>query len=392
MLGSPVHRQVGKERLIRTLHLTTMHSGTASTADMPEPRANIIGALTGIRGYAALWVVLYHLRRPIEMIVGDSLPWFVHATYLGYLGVDLFAFLSGFIIAYTYSEQLRNPSLARTGRYLWVRLARIYPLVLFVLWLYVLNSAREGGVDGLTSILSDKSFWLQVFMLNGWGLEENWAWNIPSWTVSSEWFCYLCFPLVAPLIARIKSGLVASVLAIVTLSGTIALMVIVGHPTFDAFLDFGLIRIGGEFLTGCWLFALYRIHGSLNLPWGWIGLGSLVTAIALCTTYPAVSVVGFAVVVYALAQNQQPLNRLFANPISIYLGEISYSIYMLHYFVIERVLAWYGPSWTSQPEAYVLAAVAAVLIAAAASHALVENPSRKFLRQQLASGDSPTPA
>ena len=80
-------------------------------------RKQIIAPLSGIRGFAAIWVVLYHLRPTIKAAYPEFVPLhnFVNA---GYLGVDLFSFLSGFIIAYTYSEKLGTPDMAATGRYL----------------------------------------------------------------------------------------------------------------------------------------------------------------------------------------------------------------------------------------------------------------------------------
>ncbi len=96
-------------------------------------------------------------------------------------------------------------------------------------------------------------FLRQLFMVNGWGFDAQLAWNIPSWSLSSKWFCYLCFPLLAPLLARVNSGRFALLDATLTLITTATLLTLVGHSDFNAFIDWPLLRIGGEFLTGCWL-------------------------------------------------------------------------------------------------------------------------------------------
>jgi peptidoglycan/LPS O-acetylase OafA/YrhL len=120
----------------------------------------------------------------------------------------------------TYSKRLESFALAPTLRFLSLRLARMYPLVLFVLVLLAIGRLARYGPEVTANLILGKGFWLQVLMLNGWGLESDWAWNVPSWSVSSEWLCYLLFPLVAPLIGRIRNGALAMVLAWLTMGLT----------------------------------------------------------------------------------------------------------------------------------------------------------------------------
>jgi len=300
------------------------------------PGKSVIAPLTGIRGFAALWVVLFHARGTVSEI--PALRWIEPVVWWGYLGVDLFTFLSGFIISYMYCDVLSGSSKREIGRFLWIRLARIYPLHLFVLGLLITAVVWQQGLGMVKSLPFDKSLWFQVLLINGWGFESRWLWNAPSWTVSSEWFCYLCFPIVVPLLVRVERGWIAMVLAAATFAATAAALIWLGMPKFEAFLDYGLVRIGGEFLAGCWLYRAYRAGFGRGWPWGWVGLACLAGALVSSTTVPPVSAGLLGIVVYALSQNQQPIRWLFGNRVSVYLGEISYSIYLLHWGVLTMTL------------------------------------------------------
>jgi peptidoglycan/LPS O-acetylase OafA/YrhL len=362
-------------------------SDEAAAQTIPTERSSSPGAvailpLTGVRGFAAIWVVLYHLRGGLE----QALPTWtgLHAVVgAGYLGVDLFAFLSGFVISHTYGDRLDRFSMGSTARYLWLRLARIYPLHLFVLLLFVVGFTWFRGFGSLPLVFDDGRFWRQLFLLNGWGLESRFGWNVPSWTVSSEWFCYLCFALVAPLLARVQRGELAAALAIWTFGLTAYLMNAVGHPAFDAFLDWGLVRIGGEFLVGCCLNRAYRAGWGRSMRWSWIGALALAGGIGFSKLLPAASVGCFAILVYALALDRQPLKTIFGNPAVVWLGEISYSIYMIHWFVLTQGLALMGPRARDlSPGLLVGILFALVLAGSALTYTFVENPSRRWLRRR----------
>ena len=113
-----------------------------------DARADLIAPLTGIRGYAAIWVVLYHMRGGLDILLQghDSIRSIVS---VGFLGVDLFAVLSGFIISLTYAERLSQPSRNAILSFLWLRLARIYPLLLVVLGFFVGAGMWRKGISDL---------------------------------------------------------------------------------------------------------------------------------------------------------------------------------------------------------------------------------------------------
>ena len=347
-------------------------------------RADLIAPLTGIRGYAAIWVVLYHMRSGLDVLLQghDSIRSIVS---VGFLGVDLFAVLSGFIISLTYAERLSQPSRKVILSFLWLRLARIYPILLVVLGFFVGAGMWRKGMGDLGATLTDPTFWMQALMLNGWGFESRWAYNVPSWTVSSEWLCYLAFPLLAPLLIRVRDGRLALALAGATIIATILAMRAVGHPYFAAFLDFGWLRIAGEFLAGCWLYRGMSAQKIEQLPWGWIGLGALALAIYSCTNAQHwLTVICFTVLVYALAQNREPLRSIFGNRASVFLGEISYSVYLVHWFVLSELMPVVEPQLSHVALSGKLAlAFGITLLLATLTYFTVERPARAQMRKWL---------
>ena len=111
-----------------------------------------IPALTGIRGLAAWWVVLYHFR---ETYPDDPLHIAGRVMAHGYLAVDFFFELSGFILALNYLHVFRNLSSRQAVQFLGLRLARIYPLHIFMLILFLLNSVGDhAGVDRRSTHIS----------------------------------------------------------------------------------------------------------------------------------------------------------------------------------------------------------------------------------------------
>jgi peptidoglycan/LPS O-acetylase OafA/YrhL len=106
-------------------HAWRSQSGRHESGSKP-----FLPALTGVRAFAALWVFSMHMAAVVTaMLPGRVASAWAFVTTPGFLGVDLFFVLSGFIISYNYAAIFDNRfDVTRWGRFLWARLARIYPV------------------------------------------------------------------------------------------------------------------------------------------------------------------------------------------------------------------------------------------------------------------------
>ncbi len=151
-------------------------------------------ALTSVRGIAAWFVVLYHIRLSIAGLSPDWVAVFAK----GYLAVDFFFLLSGFVIWLTWGDRLRTGGWRMVPQFLRKRVARIWPLHLFMLAcavglaLLLAATGRANPVDYPFDELP-----LHVFLLQNWGFTDRLAWNDPAWSISAELGAYLLFPLLA---------------------------------------------------------------------------------------------------------------------------------------------------------------------------------------------------
>jgi len=164
--------------------------------------------LTGIRGVAAVWVLMYHFR---EYYFGlfPQLRKFDFILSNGHFGVDLFFCLSGFILGYVYFDELSNPSIysrtARVKSYLVKRFARLYPL--YFLTTFIAGIIYFVGVK-LGHTFTNESlsnFSLSSVMSNFIGIQILVVYpslNGPAWSVSAEFLAYLYFPLVVFMMSK----------------------------------------------------------------------------------------------------------------------------------------------------------------------------------------------
>lgn len=365
-----------------------------SAAPAEDSTRPAIDALTGIRILAAAWVVVYHLREggllPNLMPATERAAWL---TQGGYLGVDLFFTLSGFIISYNYLDRFGHFSWQSYRRFLYLRLARIYPLHLATLLavLVILAGARIANAKvNSPGIYSPTSFVTNIFLVHAWGFSGHGSWNYPSWSISAEWFAYLTFPvLVALVFAKVgvsspRRSLLGVILALV-LGGS--LLEIWPSASWG-----DLVRITTEFSAGCFLYALHaQTQGRPLHDW----LLPLSFALALSAVFVSHSRIvavapALAFIVWATARGRGPMANWLASRTMVFWGQASYSVYMTHAIVIIILNKAINPEhWLHSPLAVRSGVVAVYILVIAATAAgsflLVEKPSREWLRARLPS-------
>jgi len=170
-----------------------------------------IRQLTGIRLIAAVWVLLYHSQGPLDTIGLMSIPILPDFIRIGRLGVDLFFALSGFILAHTYLNSLGEQLKAKKSiRFWWLRLARIYPVhlvMLFVAGFAIVAQSIVTGEELNRSWLTPWDFIKNLLLIQEWGGDPQRGWNFVAWSLSMEWLAYLLFPFMALVLWRMHKHL-----------------------------------------------------------------------------------------------------------------------------------------------------------------------------------------
>jgi peptidoglycan/LPS O-acetylase OafA/YrhL len=353
---------------------------------------------TALRGIAALLVVGYHLQfgDGHRLALETATRFFVR----GYLWVDLFFLLSGFVISYTMDADRRAAlSAPQIATFIGRRLARIYPLHLFCL--AVLVVFRFGTTAGLLLIGRNASteVWgadslgqlgLQVLLLHAWGFTSEVGWNIPSWSISAELFAYLLFPLL--LLLHVRLGWVARVLM---LAFATAFMIDVAWTTgsLDLVTAGALPRCLSGFMLGMLLY-FERARFAERSP-ALLSFLQLVSAAAILVGIAAswndvLLVPFFALLVGSTWTDRGVLPRMLVGRPLLVLGEISYSVYLTHIVVIDVVRFFWMriASRVELPEdleriVYIALVVVCTLVVSNATYRRVEVPARLWLTARL---------
>lgn len=285
-------------------------------------------SLTSLRFFAAMWVVAYHfwpnLGLPMPAVVAK-----------GYLGVELFFVLSGFILCHVYLEGFGQGRFNYRA-FLWARLARIYPVHLAVLLglMLLIAAAALVGISAGDKMLVWSSLPAQLTLTQAWGLSPLGGWNHPSWSISAEWFAYLTFPIFAfvawRLVNRPRMALVLALGLVVALN--IGFQHAAGFSLTQATILWGALRIVPCFALGCAVWLSWRadlIGGKVaGLGLALVALVGVVAA-ALLHAPDYVAVALFGALILGLAAISTSGSSLLAQPLLVYLGEVSFAVYMV---------------------------------------------------------------
>jgi len=355
-----------------------------------------------------------------------AVPQAVHlrfVTYSGYLGVDLFFALSGFILCHRYLEEM-GPELSRTKTldFLALRFARIYPVHIFMIGVFAAYALVLSRVSG-EAIDRGRFGWSalaqNLLMVHAWVNQPISTWNAPSWSISLEWLAYLSFPLIAWCVWRIglrrrplRPALVLFVLAYLPMALYATGALTLAQPGAGHVAGLFLARILGGFVGGCAMFVCVRalvartpqpnVRILLRLRrLCWIALGLsvfLLTRGALDVDHYERQlwiVTPLLALLVAVTSIPGPRSHLLASRFMVGAGLASYSLYMTHAFVMEFFGVWWGSGGfvashlglASRPNAlgltYLLAVLSLCGLVAYWVWRLVEEPSRRHLRRLL---------
>ncbi len=312
------------------------------SAAIPARPIPQLDALTGIRGIAAWLVVLFHIRLSMAQLVPGTA---IAVLGKGYLAVDLFFMLSGFVIWLNYGQRFRDRGVAEIRHFWWRRFARIWPLhaaILAGLALFALT-LKASGHDISNYPLAQLP--LHVLLIQNWGLTDGLSWNHPAWSISTELGAYLLFPLAAISVPweRLRP------LALLGIAGLLCAAVqlfFAGHGETALGADIprlGLGRCIGEFLLGVVTARLWQeLAGRRGAALLSLLAAGMVIGGGLALNLPETAFVpaGLAALLLALALDRGKIALLFAAAPLRQLGDVSYSTYLLHFplFVFFKLL------------------------------------------------------
>ena len=306
-------------------------------------------------GLCALWVAVFHFR--IISHIGD-----VQLIRHGPLAVEFFFVLSGFVLTSAYGGRLGGSN--ERLRFLVRRVGRLYPLHLATL-LVVLGmetarwyvSSKVGHPVGgplFTGATDMSAFLPNVALIHAWGILPDFTWNVPSWSISVEFLMCLLF-----ILASFSRRTVPTLIAMTAIGffGFIYTRYVLPQTESTNAVTHGVYA----FFLGCLVHHAYCWwRASDRKIWGWLEW----LAIPLLLTAPMVDFLPlptpmFALMIFIFAFEAGPISRILNHRPMRFLGEISYSIYLVHYILVlgafafaallGRVTDIYGPPWINVP-------------------------------------------
>ena len=356
--------------------------------------------MTGLRGLAALMVAIYHINPELIARNGAGVGMIVGK---GYLWVDLFFVLSGFVLALNYGHLFAGGcSAARWREFLVRRIARVYPLYGVVVlagfagWLVATHAAAAASLlpkPPLHHPMLDAA--VNMLMIQSWGIGP--SIDGTAWSLSAEWAAYLLFPLLVALtlFSSPRVAAAAGLFAIASAVGTAAMTsgdgAVHSGPldAYDGATIEPILRCLAGFMLGLLMFRLAqsaRLLAVVACDWVVAAVaGLLIVGLAIgahdLLVYPL-----FALLVLGLYGNRGRCARLFGWRPLYWLGTVSYSLYLLHPFLVlprrdidAALQAWLPASLSDAITS--IAVYALLFVASDISYRLIEQPGRRWLNR-----------
>lgn len=350
-----------------------------------------LNALTGLRLFAALYVLFFHSGS--HMFLSLGLPaWTENVLRNGSLGVSFFFTLSGFILTYTYRTTIFNYK--RIASYIVNRFSRIYPVYMLSLFLSVFFLVPK-FIDGLGSVLLLQS-WVPAQAYN-----PNNQINFVAWTLSIEAFFYLSLPYVLKLSRSLNvTMLILCVVALaIVMIGLQLPSTWVGHKRDDfvfpflAWVPYPLLR-WPEFLMGVMIAHIYAAYPARKPGYEWMAVASAaITMFALTLGqdhfWRSVAAVTFGLIIFSFAKSDGMLARLLGSKPMLLLGGASYGIYIFQESIRKIIRAVTGEKYDLIGS---LAYWPLLILFSVAVYVYVEQPARRWIKAWFAQQCNPVRA
>lgn len=375
-----------------------------------KPRYEI---LDGLRGVAAMLVVAYHLFE-IHYHGGPDQP-----INHGYLAVDFFFVLSGFVIGYAYDDRWDKMS---TWAFFKRRLIRLHPMVifgtLFGALMFYFGSCAE------FPLINDTPWWMVVLVMlwcftmiplphsmdiRGWA-ETN-PLNGPAWSLQWEYLANILYAFLFRRLSKAALGICVAIFAVMTITLCLDIdvtgflqersyasyTVVGGWSTTPDQLQVGLTRLLYPFFSGLLVSRvgkLIKVRGgfwwcSLMIAvlfcMPWMGLGTegdarwtngLYEAFCILICFPLIVAIGAGSSVKG--GKSEAINR--------FLGDISYPLYITHFPLIYMLMSWTDSHKDAPIGTHIFVSVCVFILAiliAYGAYRLYDLPVREWLKKQV---------
>lgn len=372
-------------------------------------RTGEIKALSGLRIVAAVWVVLFHFRPLLEQAAPGFRSALAPVLDCGAQGVDLFFILSGFVLTWNYLDRMGDSfSWRSTLHFLWLRLSRVWPVYLVTMHLaalWIIFTLNVGHVPSeAAGSLTAMNYVRQFLLVQLWFAPyfDGTSWDGPAWSISAEWLAYLLFGALVLVIFRIARATRARGLFFLAVAASLPPVVLLMATGLFYTPWSWLPRIIMQFTAGALVCAAVRKLKPSDRARSGAGIASLLLAAAIVgilywldanpvpTIYDSAGLVDvlFVPLVSTLAIGAGTLPAMLSLRPMVYLGHISFSLYMVHELV-HTTWNWLVLQFELQlgsdleGKAVLLALFAVAIAGAVLLYHLVEEPARKWMRSMM---------
>ena len=368
--------------------------------DMATDNARLVPSLTGLRGIAAIWVLLFHIHfiageygRQIHFL-GEQI------VSAGWVGVDMFFILSGFMLMNVHAGQFRSPSLKLLTAFYVSRAVRVYPLSLLTLFgiaamISVDAPFRHFFAAANPGNLSPTAFIATAALATRWGLPIHGDWNEPIWSLSVEVLGYVIFPALALFVLRMRSrgpAMLVCAAAVLMAPAAEAVAGVLGKNAIHEPAAF--IRMASAFSGGILLRRVVTCGGLAERAAPTVSLVAVTVLLILpgFAIGPGLMPLAFVPLIASLFHQRGLINGVLASPAIVALGRISFPLYLLHampIMLLDYHLRSGRPVWNAT-YLFAMGGLCLLLIALAwLLHVAVERPSHRWARAAFRHLDAP---
>lgn len=294
---------------------------------------NQLPALTTLRGIAALFILIHHTFGAFLPEIGQYIEQFTSFIRKGYLWVDFFFMLSGFILMHVYHKTFETTfRLQNYKAFIISRFARIYPLHLILLLCFICLASFQSVYHAGPGFTGKQSLFSLATNLTLLQAIHYSSWNEPAWAISAQWLLYFFIPIII-LLSKCTMRVIDFTAIFLSFLVLFILNWWIGNLDFVGWKS--LVRCGAEMMTGVLTYKYQsqiqgrRYFTATSLT---VGLSAIVLVSLYLPINHTITVCIFPLLI--ISASNLSGDSAFNSPSLLFLGTISYSLYMIHWFFI----------------------------------------------------------